>query len=350
MKGVLNVLTAFLILVFVIFSASLGSISLSGVDFRLGPIRESEITINNEISSMRHALDAAGIYLDTALRFSVYQAMHDTGKNGGMPVIPEYRKATFSGRDYAVWYSTGLDISPSEEEILNGLVGLAKQSMDKYTSDDYAFLDEFAVTLPSYSSIDIRRADNGLTASADDAGTVIFIERKSGSSTVRLEKNPKISEDFDVDYSGLYKKSKETGRSVSDRLSDILNSKLAPLPGQPEPVAPEVTCGDKFSDLTGRNTDLAAQEIMDAVSNSPDLIFERQEGNFYIKSELLQNEISIDQKMEGASQPVCTYKYNIKIRFFLYISPLFHFHIYSPLFINLLLAFFLSSAYSKTFQ
>jgi len=314
MKAIaINTLTVFLfIIVFIILLPSINTIILGGARHELAPVKESNIIIKRDIYAMDNALEAAKIYLDTGLRFSVYQAMHDLGKKGGWMTIPEERKTVIGEKEYAIWYFSGIDLSPKEEEAMQGLRDSAKETFNKYTSKDYVFLEGFKVTLPSFNDVNIQNTEIGITANTPETDKFIYIERKINKDVVKLDKKIELSENFDINYLALFAKAKETSRTVSGKLRDIVTSKSKILKSRILLATPDESCENAYTREIGKDIESAKKDIIDTISGSQDIIFERTEG-FSIKSELLQNEIDIEPRREGGSEPVCSYIYTLNV-------------------------------------
>lgn len=130
MKGLASVLTVILTIIFLL------SIALTiNFAFSSGFTIKQKVSLQQDLYTMNNALDAAKLYLDTALKFSTYQAAFDYGQQKNQDANPQSMAAGISKK--------------------------ISENLNKYTKDDYKFLsDKYKVKLPQY-------AEKALTVQAE---------------------------------------------------------------------------------------------------------------------------------------------------------------------------------------
>ncbi|MBI4163818.1 MAG: hypothetical protein HY512_03070 [Candidatus Aenigmarchaeota archaeon] len=133
-------------------------------------------TIQKDYHTISTALDVASVYLETGLRYSIYQALYEVGLQN------------------KTWYNNGkIDV---KQDFLKRLKPSTDAVLIKYTRDPFMFLDNnYLVTLPQYS-VEVNVENNTLTADASSSGR-LQVEKTRPEENIFLEKTVKMSESFD---------------------------------------------------------------------------------------------------------------------------------------------------------
>lgn len=179
------------------------------------PEIKRSITLHQEYYAMENALELAGVYLGTSLRYSVYQAMYDNGLRGGHAEMPA-DTYTADAQSYALWYS-GKDMQPDEQALLSGLKEASEKNLAKYTKSDYVFLD-YSVKLPGYT-LELSR-DNGLKAEATADKDLWISKTMQNLDTILLQKSGNLVEEFEDTYHSLYQEAVTRLAEVKGVLAD----------------------------------------------------------------------------------------------------------------------------------
>ncbi len=147
-----------------------------GITTESGEGIERSLTIQKDSHTVSTALEAASLYLETGLRYSVYQALYEVGLED------------------KVWYNNGrLDI---KHDFLKRLEPSINSVLIHYTRDPFTFLDgNYVVVLPQYS-VAVSIENNTLTTEALSDGK-LHIEKTRPEENIFLEKTVKMSELFD---------------------------------------------------------------------------------------------------------------------------------------------------------
>jgi len=184
-KGIVNII--YIMGLIVIFIVSVTYIT----PFFSKPKTETvEIAINNTVYLARDSLDITKLYLEKALEYSLFQAMHDSGEKGGFEDIGNERSFEHDGVTYALWHNGTDDLAPSEDDVTSVLGGALTTNFEKYTSAG-SVESLFVVQIPGYSSVTVTNlndysvrlesfGDSDLSLSKTlDNGEVISMEKSS---------------------------------------------------------------------------------------------------------------------------------------------------------------------------
>lgn len=262
--------------VFLIGLLIVAAIGISYISINWGPFDSPDtirsVTLHQEYYTMNNALDLAKFYLDTGLRYSVYQVMYDNGYRGGFSTIP----AENLRNGNALWYDNK-DIYPSEEALLNALETPALSGLNRYLESDYVFLDSYEVKLPQYTGLDISKTPGGEILAKATADRNLWIKRTMQNlDKIELEKKADLEESFGTAYLELYQKSLERLEEVKNRFGEIRTGldkvKTGTLGREQEGSRPQVTELEVFLEA------LKNLEIRDAAS--------REEGEAGLKAKL----------------------------------------------------------------
>jgi hypothetical protein len=114
------------------------------------------VVLHTHMYGMSNALDAAELYTETALDYSVYQAVYDALKGNNLKTV-----------------SDG-DTIPTNEEIQESIKRNIDDNLARYTSSGYGFTQDYIVTLPRYEvSLQDESGRLRVTTSAGDANMVV---------------------------------------------------------------------------------------------------------------------------------------------------------------------------------
>ncbi len=147
-----------------------------GITTESGEGIERGLTIQKDSHTVSTALEAASLYLETGLRYSVYQALYEVGLGD------------------KVWYNNGrLDI---KDDFLKRLEPSVNAVLIHYTRDPFTFLDGNYVVFLSQYSVEVSIENNTLKAEALSNGK-LQIEKTRPEENIFLQKTVKMSERFD---------------------------------------------------------------------------------------------------------------------------------------------------------
>jgi|GEM_PF-3003550 len=246
MRGIVfTAITVFWILCIIIIFA-VGEIGLS-----VGGGKQYYLPVEIEVYSMSNALDASKVYMDTALRYSVYQACYDTLKNGGWPDIakvPDGERALFEGKPYAPIRTTA--------EFRSGLAETILSNVNTYASMDYSFFDSYEVRVPSYQGSEfVELMPDRLTVKATSGSPLQICkpdsckldkpETESGADSlpeaddyrqqpnmrelVVLQKDSGLQEAIQTPCYGLYRQGVEESGRLTAKMNEEIAGEMASL-------------------------------------------------------------------------------------------------------------------------
>jgi hypothetical protein len=159
-----------------------------------------------DIYVMKNAIDSSKLYLQTSLDYSVYQAMYDVAKNGGL------------GKSAANQWDSVL----GENEFVSNVKAEILKNMNSYTSKGYMFLDLPLVYLPEY-----EEKNNELSESDSDvkillSGTKLRITKKDEQEVIVLESSSDMEKVYEIDLFGMYRKAKDVFGPVKSTSCDVV--------------------------------------------------------------------------------------------------------------------------------
>lgn len=249
---------------------------------------ESSAVFQQEIYNLDNSLDAASIYLDTSMRYSIYQACHDLLKN------------------------------PDPDEFYLNLSNKTKIFLNKYLSQNFYFLDIYQVDFPVYN---ITYDSGELIANSSDNISVDLVDTKL-MEKVHLERNLEIKQD--AACSDLYNKYLETRNELSDKVTIIIVDALSAWPEEAENIA--TSCDNLFFITTGKTIQEAEQEISSEIKitvedNLPEndtniyTDLTRPEGIYQFSSSEVIPKVTIRDKLifslPQTSEYKCEYEYDV---------------------------------------
>ena len=242
MKG-LSWIIGFIMIAIVIAFIVYGGISLRVI----GEGNIQKASLQSDVYTMGHALDAAGLYMETSLRYSVYQACYDT-------LAGSLESAEFS-----------------DEEFYDSMGVLTQTYLNRYAKSSYAFLTDYRVVLPT-STVSIAPGSGSqftVTTVPGDMMTTTSIV-KSGES-VTLKASADLAEEFDMPCYPIYQAARELNPALESELHEELNRILG-LNNNEDPsddlltavncpneetcnCPDELTCSDTLAGLLEENLD-----------------------------------------------------------------------------------------------
>jgi hypothetical protein len=201
MKGVSLVLPAIVLIIILLMLLAYINIPLIKTDQL-----QRDLEIRSEMHTMSNALDAAKLYMETSLEYSVYQACYDNLKKGGWDSIPSGK--AYQG--YALWDSS---FQPEGFEFNTSLENSIASNLALYRgSKAYTFLSDYYVNLPEYKADDVlvslEPSDPGwmFVTAFGDSNLYIQKTQESGEQ-IRLEKDSTLQneDEYRIDCYGIYK-------------------------------------------------------------------------------------------------------------------------------------------------
>jgi hypothetical protein len=190
MKGLVNVVYALALIVMLIMALSfLGSSMFRKQD-------SVSVMLDSDVYTLQGSLDASKLYLDTAARYSVLQAMYDNGLRGGLSPLSECQPYAYGGRQYCVF--TGAALPLSSEGLSTELGKTANASFVVYTKRSF-IVAMYPVAVPRYGKPAIKDV-NGYecrvlirSQSKLSAGTVSEVSGDETTLSVPSEINITVS-------------------------------------------------------------------------------------------------------------------------------------------------------------
>jgi hypothetical protein len=186
---------------------------------------EKDIEVRSEIHTMGNALDAAKLYMETAVAYSTYQACYDNLKNGGWDVLSE--KKVYQGyalRDSSEQHPTILEFKQSFENSIKENLGLYGES------NAYTFLSDYHVNLPSYNSVNAYVDENTekLYVTAIAESNLNIQKTQESGEQIRLEKESMIYGSYSLDCYGIYLKGTEIHNQAKAAIQKVFEDMKVP--------------------------------------------------------------------------------------------------------------------------
>jgi hypothetical protein len=142
MKGMVNVVYAIALMIMLFMALSfLGSSMFRKQD-------TVHVMFDSNVYKLQGALDAAKLYMDTAARYSVQQAMYENGLRGGLSPLSECQPYAYGGREYCLFPGGSLPFS--SEGLFTELEKTANASFAVYTNGS-VIVALYPVAIPRYS-------------------------------------------------------------------------------------------------------------------------------------------------------------------------------------------------------
>ena len=238
----------------------------------------TKTSLQSDIYTTGHALDAARIYMETSLDYSVYQACYDNLRKAGLSEI------TVSVDSYNEL--SGLTI----DGLYNQLGTTIQTYLNRYSNENYAFMTNYRVTLPT-SVVSITPAAAGFTVATTPTGMMTATNVVQSGESVTLRADASISRDYDIPFLSLINKASEMNPSLESDLQGAFTQALQAITID--------TCTEDAS---------CTRIVEDELTKSPKVNFPSPLNNqgFEITSELLEAEVNIDFIDRNAK--VMTYK------------------------------------------
>ncbi|HDD72539.1 MAG TPA: hypothetical protein ENG00_00440 [Candidatus Aenigmarchaeota archaeon] len=237
----------------------------------------SRAELQSEVYAANNALVAAKSYAETALDYSVYQAIYDTLRRGGWNEIPRDRRVNIDGTYYTVWYRDREESLPSIENVKNSLTRLIKRSMDIYTGENYHFLDEYSVSLPDYKIVVILN-EHSIDVMADSESNLQITKTQESGEVIHLEKDPLIKSTYDIDINDILRYGMEVGKNLTELLRKREEGFTSTLPRSgskektvsfcPSADNPDITDNEVLEEVTGKTVEefrTNFQETIDSI-------------------------------------------------------------------------------------
>lgn len=208
------------IIVFALFAIVIALLVGAGVTVNLAGGGEGAIhktSLQSNIYLMGHALDAARLYMETSLGYSLYQACHDNLARGGLASIPEDKGK--SGYAY-------LPVM-TEEQFLGELNLTALTYLNRYAGENYVFLSDYHVVMPAYTHLKITSGfdSSELVVSSMSLGKFTIIEAPDSEESITLRAASDVSVRRNIPCLSLYLEAKELNTGIdSDFQSDFSDS------------------------------------------------------------------------------------------------------------------------------
>ncbi len=265
--SIISVFMVLLIIVVIISLMGYGNVSMD--------IPETKARIQLYLYSMNHALDAARLYMDVSLDYSVYQACYETLKN--------------------------IDSSISENEFKQNLESSIKEKLNVYTEPNYRFLTDYEVYMAEYDGVNIESM-SPLKVKVTGKNMFIKKEDRLRGIDLTMERDSSLDKTVPIDCYGMYQKGKEEHADIKNTLESSIKAKIDEWPdtteGQSDP--------DKLPDLNSLKAEV------EAIS---DLAFEKIDADGYsIKSEFTEASVEFEGYEKSGDEPYKNIKYKVTVK------------------------------------
>jgi len=202
-------------LVAVVFFAAIIVIIITGYNINIrffgGEGSVHKTNLQSDLYVMSHALDAARLYLDTSLDYSVYQACYENLKRGGLNFID------LEDGEGGIAYLPDLD----SEEFFSELTETVDEYFNLYSAKSYSFIGDDNVVLPRFD-IFIEEQGSGLEVEAYPYSKLQITRRSDSGETATLRASWDRIKSYDIPCYTLFQKARELNTDVESDLEDAL--------------------------------------------------------------------------------------------------------------------------------
>lgn len=153
----------------------------------------------SDVYTMGHALDAAGLYMETSLRYSVYQACYDT-LDGSLE-----------------------SAELSDEEFYDSMEALTQTYMNRYAEPSYTFLSYAAVVLPTSTVTITPGTDSQFTTTSIPSDMMSATRIVKPGEYITLKASADLAEEFDMPCLPIYQAARELNPSFESELKAELD-------------------------------------------------------------------------------------------------------------------------------
>jgi hypothetical protein len=258
--SIISVFMVLLILVVIISLMGYGNVSMN--------IPESKAKIQLHLYSMDSALDAAKLYMDVSLDYSVYQACYEVLKT--------------------------IDPGISEDEFRQNLESGIKEKLNVYTKPNYRFLTDYEVYMAEYDDVNIESL-NPLKVKATGKDMFIKKEDKLRGTYLTMEKDSSLEKTLGMDCYGIYQKGKEIHTEIKNKLESSIKEKI-----------------DSWPDTSPTLPDL--DPLKNEIETIPDLVFDREDGDYLIKSKFIEARVEFAGYDKSGDNPYENIKYDVTVK------------------------------------
>jgi hypothetical protein len=222
-----------------------------------------------------NAIDAAELYMKTSLSYSLYQACYDNLARGGL--------AEITGDKGKSGYAYLPDLS--QEQFLSELNSTLITYLNRYADGNYAFLSDFSVTIPKYSSVKIESGSDTsrLTVSAVPSDKMTSYARPESGEDIIIRANADLYSQYDIPCLPIFLKSKELKQEINNRFQAAFSDAKSFISG----LVASTSCSDTEScsnGLTGELKNKLGEELR----------FSYEKDDYLVSSEALGSSVTIE--------------------------------------------------------
>ena len=235
-------------------------------------IKRSDVVFHSY--AMEYALRSAKLYMNVSMDYAAYQACYETLNT--------------------------VDPTKSEDEFRQAFELSIKEKLNIYTRGEYRYLTDYKVNIFDYDSVNIESL-NPLSVNATGKDMSIRHDDEMKKISMFMEKNSSLEKTIPIDCYGIYNKGKEVSLNMKSSAGDRIKNAVSSWPTNSSEEPDEVKREDEIRSIDGLEFDW------------------KDEGNYQIKSELEEVDVSITYtenkatgKFEGISYDV-TVKMKIRI-------------------------------------
>ncbi len=181
-------------------------------------VESVEVRVGNSVYLMRDALDLTKSYIDTAVRYSVYQAAFDNGMRGGFSGTDSMKYVDHDGNDLALWYDDG-DISPSEDSFMESLSEESFSNFGVYVSQG-SVIEIYPVKIPPYGQMSIQSINGYEMRAVMDSSSELAISKKTEETDeIEITTPAEVDTTFHLPYMMLFSEAKKYFSELRGKLS-----------------------------------------------------------------------------------------------------------------------------------
>ncbi|MBU0530435.1 MAG: lytic transglycosylase domain-containing protein, partial [Nanoarchaeota archaeon] len=248
--------------------------------------RNHQVIYYQTFYTMDNALDGAELYMEHAAKYSLYQACHEMLANP-----PQFESLFF-------W------------ELQNNM----KDNLNKYTSQDFVFLDSYRVDLPEYN-VEFVTDPQPLVMVTSEIPISVDEKNTELNVTTHLERDPNQELDF-ICYN-IYLKYVNVRNDLSDGIKNIIETNTNTWP-QEDTHASVVTtdCNEVFQAAAGMTIEDAQTQIAETIKQESENILPASDSTYEITSSIDGVNVLIISNFkfsDAQTGTTCDFSYEAKV-------------------------------------
>lgn len=266
---------------------------LSAMSLKFGSIKKftEDLSIREDKYTMVYAMDVAKLYVDTAIKYSIYQSCYDKLKNAGK--------------------------LKSENEFKSTLLESIKTNLEAYLSD-YNFLEIYSVRFPEYK-INMKIDDNRIILNLKSDKNIVIEKTKEVKDVLRekivLERESSMQKTVNTNCFGIYKRGLNLESEIKGKLERVIldnvnfESKYSLAYSDSEP-----DCKYVFEESVGETVEEIKNRLGEVLRNEVQKMHVNKLGNFDVEIEFQKFDFDVKEngsavKFAEQNEKECSYTY-----------------------------------------